>query len=163
MIALPDHKCIAWLNDIDRVLQNQHIQSKHLETLIGCLAHVATVIPFSNFFLTRLYRLKLRADCVRMTEVNQLTLRDLLFWKIILQQAQQGITINILTYHEPTHCYKADACEIGLGGYSLAGCAWWWKIPTDLRNWASINLLELIVSLVGLWIDQLEQNLPPLS
>ena len=68
-----------------------------------------------------------------------------------------------MTYREPTHCYKADACEIGLGGYSLAGHARSWETPTDLRNRASINLLELIASLVGLWIDQLEQNLPPLS
>ena len=30
-------------------------------------------------------------------------------------------------------------------------------------NWASINLVELLASIFGLWIDQLEQNLPPLS
>ena len=162
-IALPEHKCIAWLHEIDRVLHHQHIQFKHLETLIGRLVHVTTVVPFSNFFLSRLYRLQHRANRVGPTAVNQSTLHDLSFWKIILRQAQQGIPLNLLTYREPTHCYKADACEIGLGGYSLAGRAWRWKIPTNLQNRASINLLELLASIVGLWIDQLEQNLPPLS
>ena len=57
MISLPDHKCIAWLNNIDQVLHNQHINFKHLETLIGCPVHVATIVPFSNFFLSCLYRL----------------------------------------------------------------------------------------------------------
>ena len=61
-----------------------------------------------------------------------------------------------------THC-KADASEIGLGGYSLDGCAWWWKIPTELQSRASINLLEILAPLVGLWIDQLEGNHPQLS
>ena len=119
-------------------------------------------MPLSNFFSSHLFRLKLQAEWMWMTEVNQLTIKDLSFWKIILRRAPQGIPLNFLTYHEPTHCYKADACEIGLGGYSFAGHAWWWKIPTDLWNRVSINLLELLASLLGLWIDQLEQNLPPL-
>ena len=163
MIFLPDYKCIAWLHNIDQVLHTQQISFKHLETLISHFVHVTTVVPFSNFFLSRLYRLKLRADCIQMTKVNWLTLKDLSFWKIKLWRAQQGIPLNLLVYREPTHCYKADACEIGLGGYNLAGHAWVWKIPIDLQNRASINLLELLASLVGMWVDQLEQNLSPLS
>ena len=83
-ISLPDHKCIAWLNDIDQAIQTQKITFKHLKKVIGRLVHVATVVPFSNFFLGRLFQLKLRADCMQMTEVNWLTLKDLSFWKIIL-------------------------------------------------------------------------------
>ena len=143
-ISLPEHKCIGWLHDIDQVLHTQKIKFKHLETLIGRLLHVETVVTFSKNFLSRLCQLKLRADRMRMTDVNRLTLKDLSFWKIILRRAHQGVPLNLLMYREPTHCYKADACEIGLGGHILAGRAWRWKIPTDLRNWASINLLELL-------------------
>ena len=33
----------------------------------------------------------------------------------ILQKARTGISMNLLIYHEPTHIYLTDACEIGMG------------------------------------------------
>ena len=44
--------------------------------------------------------------------------------------ATSGIDINLLVYRTPDHIIRTDACEFGLGGYSLTtGLAWRWKVP----------------------------------
>jgi len=88
---------------------------------------------------------------------------DLEFWKVLLNHASQGMSLNLLSLREPDRCYKADACPFGLGGLSLLGRAWRWQIPKHLLGRASINLLELLASIIGPWIDFLEGNLPAMS
>lgn len=71
--------------------------------------------------------------------------------------------MNIISFRVPTHCYRADACPWGIGGYSSNGRAWRWELPENLRWRATLNMLEFIASTFGPWIDLIENNLPPLS
>jgi hypothetical protein len=52
------------------------------------------------------------------------TKRDLYFWKKILQKANSGISLNLLTYRAPNKLYWSDACEYGNGGFSSEGKVW---------------------------------------
>ena len=55
------------------------------------------------------------------------------------------------------HVYRSDACEHGIGGYSLtSGRAWRWEIPVDCRLKVSLNCLEFISCYVTIWIDILK-------
>jgi len=58
--------------------------------------------------------------------------------------------MNLLTYRTPTHAYRSDASEHGIGGFSaLTGRAWRWEIPEHLRLRVSLNMLEFLGSVVG--------------
>ena len=81
-----------------------------------------------------------------------------------LQRTQAGISINLLTYRQPTHVYRSDASEHGLGGYCLAsGRAWRFPLPADCCHRVSLNTLEFMACLICLWIDVLAGRLPPES
>ena len=51
----------------------------------------------------------------------------------------------------------------GLGGYNHQGEAWRWELPTNLRARASVNMMEHLSSIIGPWIDLINEKLPPLS
>jgi hypothetical protein len=71
--------------------------------------------------------------------------------------------MNLLTFRKPTHVYRTDACEFGIGGYSNNGRAWRFYIPDELQMRASINYLEFLAAIISVWIDITEGNLPPYS
>jgi hypothetical protein len=113
--------------------------------------------------MSRLRQEMERARNRRMIKIKQNVLDDLHLHLEFLKIAHDGISMNLLSYRRPTHTYRADACPFGLGGYSLKGRAWRFQIPTNLRFRATINMLEHLASIVGPWIDLIENNLPPLS
>ena len=82
---------------------------------------------------------------------------------LFLDKAHSGISLNNITFRQPTHIYYSDACPFGLGGYNHWGKAWRWSIPPELRFKATINMLEHIASTIGPWIDILNDDLPPSS
>jgi hypothetical protein len=91
-------------------------------------------------------------------------LDDLRLWLDFLEQAQRGISLNILTIREPTTLYLADACKHGIRGFNVfRGRAWRFAIPPDLKNRATLNVLEFFASIVGPWVDLLQRNLPEIS
>ena len=77
----------------------------------------------------------------------------------VLQKSHEGISINLLTYHEPNCIYLTDACKIGMIGFSSKGRARRWKIPIEILGCAHINLLELYSELVSIYIDIVEETL----
>ena len=70
-----------------------------------------------------------------------------------IEQANAGVSMNLISYRAPTHLYRSDACPAGIGGYSLAGHAWRFNLPEHLQFRASNNLLEHIASIITPWID----------
>ena len=48
-----------------------------------------------------------------------------------------------------------------MGGWSLHGRAWYFIIPHHLQNRAHINLLQFMASLIGFWIDIIEESIEP--
>jgi hypothetical protein len=48
-------------------------------------------------------------------------IKDLQLWIKILQKANTGISLNLLTHREPNKLYWSDACEYGIRGFSSEG------------------------------------------
>ena len=61
--------------------------------------------------------------------------------------------MNLLAFRQPTHCYRTNFCELGLGVFLSAGKAWRWIIPKELRGRAHIGLLEYLAQIVSIWFD----------
>ena len=62
--------------------------------------------------------------------------------------------INLLVYRMPNHIICMDACEFGLGGYSLTtGLAWRWEVPLKDQRQKSINFLEFLACIMGIMIS----------
>jgi hypothetical protein len=89
--------------------------------------------------------------------------KDLKLWRNLLKCAIAGVSLNLLVFRNPTHVYRSDACEHGLGGYASNGRAWRYLVPTSALGRASINLLEFLGTLIGPWLNFLEGHLPPES
>ena len=162
-ISLPFDKFKAWSNSIEKIIKSQRSTFKELESLIGRLGHTTTINRFAIHFMSRIRQEMGRAKNRRMIKVKQTAIDDLNLHLDFLKLAHNGISMNQISYRKPTHTYRADACPFGLGGYSLKGRAWCFQIPTELRFRATINMLEHLASIVGPWIDLIENNLPPLS
>jgi len=45
--------------------------------------------------------------------------KDLRLWLRFLDYAGEGMTLNLMTIRFPTNIGRSDACEHGIGGYSL--------------------------------------------
>jgi hypothetical protein len=72
--------------------------------------------------------------------------------------------MNNLTYRKPTHIYRSDSSEFGLGGYNItSGVAWRFELPVDCRLCTSINTLEFIACMVNIWVDSFNNSLEPES
>ena len=76
--------------------------------------------------------------------LNERTRLDLNLAKEFLQIAHQGVSMNLLTFREPTNIHICDASEHGLGGFTSHGRAWRWIIPESLQGRAHINVLEYL-------------------
>jgi hypothetical protein len=79
---------------------------------------------------------------------------DLKLWLRFLEQAVNGISLNLLTFHHPSHIGRSDASEHGIGGFSATtGIAWRWEIPLTLRWRATLNVLEYLAGYITLWME----------
>ena len=163
-IALPEHKFIAWVRQLQDLIDNEGATYRDLDQLIGRLNHVGYIIPNARHFLSRLRRFKDRAANRRWCKARPSEIDDAILFKKFLRQAKDGISLNLITYRKPTHVCRSDASEHGIGGYNLqTGRAWRFYIPQDLLCRLTLNTLEFVGSIVTVWIDFLEGNLPPLS
>ena len=52
--------------------------------------------------------------------------------KTFINKANQGISMNLLTFREPDIVYICNAAEYGLGGFASHGRAWAYVIPPHL-------------------------------
>ena len=155
IISLPYNKYHAWSNNIREILSRDNSTARELETLVGRLGHVGTIIPMVYHFLSRLRELQRKASRNKRwpTKLNAECRLDLRLMLQVLAKASRGIDMNIVAYRRPSHVYRADSCPHGLGGYSSEGYAWRFKVPDDLLFRASNNFLEFIASIVTPWVD----------
>jgi hypothetical protein len=138
VISLPANKFIMWTANINDLLlsKGRRVKQQALETMVGGLQHVANIMVQGNYFLDRLRSAVLRADkFTKSTLLSSKEMKDLALWKDFLVVSHTGINLNLLTTQEPYNILRTDACEHGLGGYSLkTGRAWRWDIPLHLRG-----------------------------
>ena len=133
---------------------------------MGRLNHVGFIIPQARHFLGRLYLAQTLAARKggRGLALNEASKSDLRLWLQLLQQAQQGISLNLVTFRVPTLLLRSEACEHGIGGYNLrTGRAWRWQIPAHLRLRASLNSLQFVASYWAIAIDHAYTSIPLLQ
>ena len=162
-ISLPFEKYRAWTNGIDSILKRSSTTFDELETLIGRLGHVSVVIPQMKHFMSRIRQLMFRSKNRRKINIPTEVTDDLIFHKKMLQMANDGINMNLITYRDVDRAYRSDACPAGLGGYSDQGRAWRFFIPLELQFRATLNMLEHLGSIIGPWIDIIEKMIKPYS
>ena len=152
-VSFTKTKSIDQKKTIQDIWLKDEPKSNNLLTLIGRLNHTASIIPLARHFLTiiRFFKSNLNAFTWYLLRTN--ICDDLKLHMRILQKSRKCISMNLLTYHEPTRIYLIDACEIGMGGFISKGRAWRWKIFKEYWGRAHINLLEFCVELVSIWID----------
>ena len=158
IIRLPDDKHAAWTKDTQAVLtsaaNNKRVKHKVLEKLLGRLQHTASMLPEANHFLNRIRTAEMRAKVHGATRLSVEVRRDLDYWLALLDRAKNGIDMNLLVSRLPDHIIRTDACEEGLGGFSLTtGRAWRYRIPDDAKNSKSINYLEFLACIAGIMVS----------
>ncbi len=71
-----------------------------------------------------------------------------------MDAAAEGISINRLVFRWPTRIVSVDACPQGMGGYGLqSGVAWRMLLSPDWIGRGSLNCLEFLAALVGVWVE----------
>ena len=150
LVFLPHDKYRAWHQDLRAIHERRKTTVGELHSLIGRLNHASYVVPLSRHFLNTL-RLRLDPKNLenpkQVLRLNSEELNDLKTWDGFLTTAHTGISMNLLTFRNPTHLAWSDSCPFGIGGFSLSGRAWRVRIPVDasFRGDDSVNnILEFL-------------------
>jgi len=109
---------MANINDL-LLTNGRRVKQRTLETMVGRLQHVANTMVQGNHFLGRLRSAVLRANKLKGTRLSSEEIKDLLLWKDFQVVAHTGVDLNLLSTQEPNNLLRTNACEHGLGGYSL--------------------------------------------
>jgi hypothetical protein len=155
-VSLPSVKHLAWKTELRsmRMRPGRRATAKELESTIGRLNHAAYVVPNSRHFLGRLYRASERAKVNGSVRLSNSQWDDLGLWEQFLDDALRGVSINRLVARWPTRIVRVDACPQGIGGYGLqSGVAWRLHLEPDLIGRGSLNSLEFLAALVGVWVE----------
>ena len=164
LIKLPDHKFKAWSSQLQNFTKQKRAKGKELQSLLGRLEQIATIIPMFGHFLNNIRHTEIQATASGKSQmINKRTREDLQLATAFLHRAAQGVNLNLMTFRAPTHIYINDASEHGIGGFATHGRAWSWTIPKNLQGRAHINLLEFIAQVVSIWTDILENRVKPLD
>jgi hypothetical protein len=161
-IHLPDNKFIAWSEAIQKLINNNVASSKELHTIEGRLNHAAFIIPTARHFLSRLRHLRIFSEKSRtqQTTISIEVKRDLNLFQKFLRWANNGISLNLISYRSPTIFLRSDASSTGLGGYNIySGHAWRFSLPTHLLERAHINTLEFLAALITIWVNLSRGNI----
>jgi hypothetical protein len=93
---------------------------KDLESLLGCLNHVACIFHPMRHFLGRIYQALYRGNLTQgRTSLKETEIQDLELLSSFLDLAARGVSMNNLTFGKPTHIYRSDSSEFGMGAKTL--------------------------------------------
>ena len=156
-VSLPPDKHQAWTLEIQSMQSRPSRRvrtAKELESTIGRLNHAAYVVPNARHFLGRLYRASERAKVHGSARLSQPQWDDLGLCRGFLDVALRGVPIGRLVARWPTRIVRVDACPQGMGGYGLqSGVAWRLRLDPDLIGRGSLNTLEFLAALIGIWVE----------
>ena len=159
MISLPKNKFVAWTTNISQLLLNETTTAKELESTIGCMGHLALIMPGVHNFHSCLRNLQQMATHCCSINISKTCRNNLILMLSFLEIAKWGIYMNLIAFHWLTHIYWANPCLFGLGGYLDEGFAWCFELPEELCSRATNNFLEYIASIISPWIDMLAGRL----
>ena len=166
VVQLPKHKSIAWMGEVKALIVRKSISHADLASLIGKLENVITIVKMMGHFMNNLYALKDKAESAspHSVAITHRVKADAKIHIHCLKKAQLGISMNLLTFREPTHIIIGDACEHGLGAFHLeSGIGYSYIIPEKLRGRAHINVLEFLTQVIQIWFDIIDGRIPPFS
>ena len=159
-ISLPSDKHKRWVDELKLLISASKVSQKALESSLGRLNHVAGIYSSMRHFLGRLYNANYRASKNSWTRLSSNEIMDLHLLISSLDTVKDGLPMNNLTFRKPTHFYRSDASEFGLGGYNLiSGQAWRFELPVDCRLRTSLNSLEFLACMITIWIDMLSNEI----
>jgi hypothetical protein len=159
-IYLPDDKRKQWKQDIEKLISAPKTKHKDIESTIGRLNHVAGIYNPMRHFLGRLYQAQFRATKLGWTCLFYNEKMDLHLMTSCLDYANQGISMNVLTFRQPTIIYHSDASKFGIGGYNItSGKAWRYELPVDCHLRTSLNSLEFLSCMITIWVDMLSSQI----
>lgn len=157
LVRLPDHKYKAWTSELQYAIKQKNISEGKLLSILGRLENVATIMVPLGHFLNNIRQLQIQATEKQHTvRISRRAREDMKLALEFLTYVKEGVSMNTLTFREPTVTYIGDASKYGIGAYASHGRAWRWVIPPHLRGRAHINTLEFLQNLVSIWIDILE-------
>ena len=158
LVKLPEHKCKAWITDLENFIKRISVNHNDLKSLIGKLENVIIITKMQGHFMNNLYALEMKSSETKHNiKVTRNARKDAELHIHFLEKARLGINMNLLTFRKPTYTTIGDACEHGLGAFNVeTGIAWTYEIPFILRGRAHINLLEFITQVVSIWFDFIE-------
>lgn len=161
LVVLPEHKCKAWINDLKKVIRRKTTNYCDLKSPIGKLENVIIMIKMMGHFMNNFYALELKScESDHNIRIAKNVKQDAELHIKFLEQAEAGISMNILTFRNPNYTTIGDACEHGLGAFHAeSGIAWRYEIPIHLRGRAHINLLEFLTQVISIWFDSLEKRI----
>ena len=161
-VQLPEDKIKLWLFDLDMMIENKMTFKKQIESVIGRLNHVGNIIPMSRHFLSRLRVVEAHCKKYRYRRLSATELHDLRWWRLILQIAGRGVSMNLLTLRAPNQVVLSDACPRGISGFSLnSGRAWRFMIPPHLIGRRSNNFLEFLGNVISVLVEIYEGRVSP--
>ena len=160
-IFLPGEKASEWIREINRIVKQETIETKQLESTIGRLNHAGYVIPQARYFLNRMRHLLANCKKYGRQKIPHAVKDDLKLWtQFIDKTTRQGIDINNVTFTRQTDTVYSDACEHGIGGYTTQGKAWRYQLPDEMIGHLSINLLEFIAAAITIVLTIRDSNKP---
>ena len=154
LLSLPDDKFLAWMGDVDKMLDSGWTSHEQLELMVGRLNHVAAIIPMGRHFLNWLQNW-LQHPQLRKQKLSlgKDELGDLRTFKVILRKANKGISLNLLVHRRPTAMGVSNSCPYGLGGFLLNSFAWRLRIPRKSVLWGDNqinNTLEFLAMAINI-------------
>jgi hypothetical protein len=167
-ISLPMEKYAAWAATILFILITESISYQVLESLVGRLNHVCFIIPSARHFMSRLRWLLQSSGSGRRIRLRPQILADLRLWLRFLELAHAGISLNLISFRHPTHIFRTDASEHGIGGFcAISGVGWRIELPPDcrvgMREGITLNLFEFLGGIIAIWVEILAGRVPPFS
>jgi hypothetical protein len=166
LISLPMDKFSEWSASIHFMVIMEYCRYDDLDTLVGRLNHACFIIPLARHFMSRLRWLLTSSRPGRRIQLRPQVLADLRLWLSFLRQAFQGISLNLISFRVPTHVFRSDAAEHGIGGFcGITGKAWRLELPLDCRvgrrEGISLNLFEFLGGIISVWVEILAGRVPP--
>ena len=78
--------------------------------------------------------------------------------KFLQHVTTKGVPINNIVFVKPSVTLWSDACGCGIEGYRDNGLAWIWRIPSACHGKLILNLLELLASVVTIYMTILQMG-----
>ena len=121
LITLTKHKYVAWSNKLKTIREKETSDHDELDTILGQLTHVTTIMLPLLHFLGSLRALKCVTSKRRIVKFQHKHIADINLALSFLHIARRGISMNIFSFRQPSQIYRDDACPWGIGEYSSSG------------------------------------------